>query len=77
MNYKKTIVYKFTLGEKHPSPDVKRLSVKRLRYHKRMAMRRDIGNQMLARAEIVVPSVESLMISPLSKYIHFATNDCG
>ena len=29
------------------------------------------------RAEVDVPSVESLMASPLSKFIHFAANDCG
>ena len=29
------------------------------------------------RAEVDVPSVESLMASPLSKFIPFAANDCG
>ena len=32
---------------------------------------------MLARAEVDVPSVESLMASPLSKFIQFAANDFG
>jgi hypothetical protein len=42
-----------------------------------MTMRQDLGDEMLARAEVDVPSVESLMASPLSKFIHFAANDCG
>ena len=32
---------------------------------------------MLMRAEVEVPSVESLMASPLSRFIQFAANDCG
>lgn len=42
-----------------------------------MAMRRDIGDQMLAGAEIDVPYAKALMTSSLSKYICFAANDCG
>ena len=53
------------------------MSVKRVRYRKRMSMRRQLGDEMLMRAEVDVPSVESLMASPLAKFIHFAANDCG
>ena len=31
----------------------------------------------MLRAEVDVPSVESLMASPLTSFIHFAANDCG
>ena len=41
-----------------------------------MAMRQDIGDQVLARTEIDVPYVESFMSIPLSKNVHFVTNDC-
>ena len=59
-------------------PGVRRLSAKRIRYRKRLAARRQVGDEMLARAEMEeVPTVETLMASPLSKFIHFAANDCG
>ena len=32
---------------------------------------------LLLHSELEVPSVEALMACPLSKYIHFAANDCG
>ena len=32
---------------------------------------------MLARAEVDMPSVESLMANPLSKFTQFAANGCG
>ena len=31
----------------------------------------------MLQAEVEVPTVEALMASPLSKFIHFAANDCG
>jgi hypothetical protein len=31
----------------------------------------------MLQAEIEVPSIEALMACPLSKFIHFAANDCG
>ena len=52
-------------------------SSKRLRYRKRMALRRQQGDELMLRAEVEVPTVEALMASPLSKVIHFAANDCG
>ena len=59
-------------------PGVRRLSAKQIRYRKRLAARRQVGDEMLARAEMEeVPTVETLMASPLSKFIHFAANDCG
>eukprot|EP00956_Cyclotella_meneghiniana_P016588 scaffold26237_cov49-Cyclotella_meneghiniana.AAC.1 len=31
----------------------------------------------MLQAEIEVPTIEALMACPLSKFIHFAANDCG
>ena len=80
-NYKDSLrpsSYKCHLGEKQIPPGVRRLSTKKLRYRKRMALRRREGDDMLLRAEgEQVPSVETLMASPLSNFIHFAANDCG
>ena len=57
---------------------VGRLSVKRICYCKRLATRKQVGNKMFRRAKMEeVPTVETLMASPLSKFIHFAANDCG
>lgn len=54
------------------------MSAKRIRYRKRLAARRQVGDEMLERAEMEeVPTVETLMASPLSKFIHFAANNCG
>ena len=69
--------YKCHLGEKQIPPSVRRVSSKRLRYRKRMALRRQQGDELMLRAEVEVPTVEALMASPLSKFIHFAANDCG
>ena len=69
--------YKCYSGDRQIPPGVRWLSVKRVCYRKIMSMRRQWGDEMLMRAEIDVPSVESLMASPLSKFIHFAANDCG
>ena len=58
-------------------PAVRRLSSERLRYRERLAPRRQVGDEMLGRAEMEeVPFVETLMTSPLSRFIHFAANDC-
>jgi hypothetical protein len=40
-------------------------------------MRRGIGDQLLARSEMYMPPVKSLMTSPVSKCIHSAANYCG
>ena len=59
-------------------PGIRRLSAKQICYRKRLAARRQVGDKMLAGAEMEeVPTVETLMASPLSKFIHFAANDCG
>ena len=71
------VKYKCYLGPKQIPPGVRRLSVKRVRYRKRMSSRKHLGDEMLMRAEVEVPSVESLMASPLSRFIQFAANDCG
>jgi hypothetical protein len=42
-----------------------------------MAKRRQESHALLLHSELEVPSVEALMACPLSKYIHFATNNCG
>jgi hypothetical protein len=42
-----------------------------------MAKRCQETNALLLHSELEVPSVEALMTCPLSKYIHFAANDCG
>ena len=56
---------------------VRRLTSKQLTYRKRLTLKRQVGDKMLGRAEIEeVPSVETLMDSPLSRFIHFAVNDC-
>ena len=59
-------------------PAVRRMSSKRLRYRKRLALRRQVGDEILGQAEMEwVPYVETLMASLLSRFIHFAANDCG
>ena len=35
------------------------------------------ADELMLSAEIEVPTVEALMACPLSRFIHFATNDCG
>ena len=35
------------------------------------------SDALLLHSKLEVPSVEALMACPLSKYIHFAANDCG
>lgn len=55
------------------------MSVKRIRHSKRTAVRREIGDQMMMIAEEAgtVPTVETLMSSPISNVIQFAANDYG
>ena len=56
---------------------LRRISRKRGEYRKRMAKRRQRADELMLQAEIEVPSIEALMACPLSKFIHFAANDCG
>ena len=76
-DYKEPRVYECSRGHKQIPPGVGCCTIKRERYLKRMSSRRSLGDEMLARADVYVPSMESLMASPLSKFIQFAANDCG
>jgi hypothetical protein len=40
-----------------------------------MAKRRQQANAMILQSEMEIPTVEALMACPLSRFIHFATND--
>ena len=40
-------------------------------------MQQGMGDQMMTRPKVDVPSIKSLMASVLSKCIHFSANDCG
>jgi hypothetical protein len=42
-----------------------------------MAKRRLQADALMQQSEMDIPTVEALMTCPLSKYIHFAANDCG
>ena len=74
-----------TLGEKQIPPEIvrdyhlscRRKSRKRSAYRARMARRRKEADLLLCQTELEVPTVEALMASPLSKFIHLAANDCG
>ncbi len=46
-------------------------------YHKRLAKCQQQANALMVQLEIEIPTVNSLMACPLSKFIHFAANDCG
>jgi hypothetical protein len=75
--------YLCSLGEKQIPPGVRqvlvqqRISRKRGQYKQRMAKRRAQADALMLQSEIEVPTVEALMACPLSRYIHFAANDCG
>ena len=59
-------------------PGIKKLSSKQLRYRKRLTLRQQVGDEMLGRTEMEeIPSVETLVTSPLSRFIHSAASDCG
>ena len=42
-----------------------------------MASCNSLGDEILATTKVNLPSVESLMASPLSKFLQFAANKCG
>lgn len=75
--------YGCSLGEKQIPPPVvralhqRRISRKRSEYRKRKEKKRKAADALMLSAEIEVPTVESLMACPISKFIHFAANDCG
>ena len=70
-------------GEKQVPPAVRRvllvqkISRKRSDYKKRKAKQREQADALMLSAEVEVPTVEALMACPLSRFIHFAANDCG
>eukprot|EP00804_Cyclotella_cryptica_P007127 CCRYP_020034-RB/>CCRYP_020034-RB protein AED:0.46 eAED:-0.11 QI:0/0/0/1/0/0/2/0/484 len=72
-----------SLGDKQLPPAVRhsfylrKTSRKPISYRKRIADRRCKADALMLQAEIKVPSIEALMACPLSKFIHFAANDCG
>eukprot|EP00956_Cyclotella_meneghiniana_P015029 scaffold22790_cov42-Cyclotella_meneghiniana.AAC.1 len=57
--------------------NMRRIAPKRERYKQRVAKRRRKADELMLQSEIEVPTVEALMACPLSKFIHFAANDCG
>jgi hypothetical protein len=75
--------YLCSLGDKQVPPGVRqallqrRISRKRGEYRKRMEKRRKQADAMMLQSEMGVPTVEALMACPLSRFIHFAANDCG
>ena len=56
---------------------MQKISRKRSEYRKRITKKRKQADEMMYAAEVEVPSVEALMACPISKFIHFAANDCG
>ena len=41
-----------------------------------MAKKRQQADKLMLSAEVEVPSVEALIVCPISRFIHFAANDC-
>ena len=69
--------YNLSLGAKQIPVPVRRASRKKTKYRQKMARRREEGDRMLNVSELDLPTVEDIMNCPLSKFIHFAANDCG
>ena len=85
--------YNCSLGEKQIPVAVRQASRRKLKYRQRMAKRRFEGDAMLRAQSLSqaisfsssprvkvpddLPSIEDIMNCPLSKFIHFAANDCG
>ena len=75
--------YFCSLGTKQMPPGVRRglnqqrVSRKRSEYRKRLKRKREQADALMMQAEFDVPTVEALMACPLSRFIHFAANDCG
>ncbi len=42
-----------------------------------MAKKHRLADELMLLAEVEVPTIEALMACPISKFIHFAANDCG
>ncbi len=56
---------------------MRKTSRKQMNYNKCIAACQHKADALMVQAEIEVPLVEVLMACPLSKFIHFAANDCG
>jgi hypothetical protein len=75
--------YLCSLGERQIPPAVRqemhlrRINRKRGQYRQRMERQRKQADVLMLQAELEIPTVEALMACPLSKFIHFAANDCG
>ena len=69
--------FALTLGAKAAPPTAARLSRKKMKYSQRMRHRREMGDRVLQSMSDEVPTIEALMASPLSKFIHLAANECG
>jgi hypothetical protein len=75
--------YLCSIGEKQVPPGVRqallnrKISRKRGEYRKRMAKRREQADALMLQSEMEIPTVEALMACPLSRFIHFAANECG
>jgi hypothetical protein len=75
--------YLCSIGDRQIPPGVRqallnrKISRKRGEYRKRMAKRREQADSLMLQSEIDVPTVEALMACPLSRFIHFAANECG
>ena len=70
-------ILQISLVKKQIPPGVRRFTTKQVRYHKKTASCHSLGDMILARAEIDMLFVESLMASLLSKFIQVSANDCG
>jgi len=72
-----------SVGEKQVPPAVwrelnhHRITRKHGEYKQRMARRHQQADALMLQSEMEIPLVEALMACPLSKFIHFAANDCG
>ena len=53
-----------------------RISHKRSQYRKRLKQKREEADALMMQSEFDVPTVESLMACPISRFIHFAANEC-
>lgn len=69
--------YAVTLGPHSPPPMARRLARKRLSYVQRKRRLQQYGDMLLCALPDTVPTVEELLASPLSQFIHLAANDCG
>ena len=53
------------------------ISRKSDQYCKRLKQIREEADALMMQSEFDVPTVESLMTCPISRFIHFAANECG